>query len=85
MVACASEHLRTHTSKLSSSPATSAVARSVTASDAGRSVDTSMGMTPSRGWSWATRSGDVDPALALVLGQGEGAMSPRPSPMANTR
>lgn len=40
---------------------------SVTAVRAGRSVDTSMGLTPSGGVVMATRSGDVDPGLLLFL------------------
>lgn len=42
---------------------------SVSAIDGGRSVDTSMGMTPLEGLVMGTRSGDVDPALAVVLGR----------------
>lgn len=37
---------------------------SITAVAAGRSIDTSMGMTPLEGLVMGTRSGDVDPALA---------------------
>ncbi len=40
---------------------------SVTAVRAGRSIDTSMGLTPSGGVVMATRSGDVDPGLLLFL------------------
>ena len=40
---------------------------SVTAVDGGRSVDTSMGMTPLEGLMMATRSGSVDPGLLLEL------------------
>jgi acetate kinase len=40
---------------------------SVTAVRAGRSVDTSMGMTPLEGLMMATRSGSVDPGLLLEL------------------
>lgn len=40
---------------------------SVTAIDAGRSVETSMGLTPLEGLVMGTRSGDVDPALLLHL------------------
>jgi acetate kinase len=40
---------------------------SVTAVNAGRSVDTSMGLTPAGGMVMATRSGDVDPGLAWRL------------------
>src|ERR671920_509113 len=38
---------------------------SATAVAAGRSVDTSMGLTPLEGLVMGTRSGDVDPALVL--------------------
>jgi acetate kinase len=40
---------------------------SVTATLDGRSVDTSMGFTPLEGLVMATRSGDLDPAIPLVL------------------
>ncbi|WP_336205374.1 acetate/propionate family kinase [Nonomuraea sp. LPB2021202275-12-8] len=40
---------------------------SATAIEAGRSVDTSMGMTPLEGLVMGTRSGDVDPALPGYL------------------
>jgi acetate kinase len=40
---------------------------SVTAVEQGRSVDTSMGMTPLEGLVMGTRSGDVDPALPTFL------------------
>jgi acetate kinase len=40
---------------------------SVCAIDGGRSIDTSMGMTPLEGLMMGTRCGDVDPALAIIL------------------
>ncbi len=40
---------------------------SVTAIDGGRSVDTSMGMTPLEGLVMGTRSGDIDPAVLFHL------------------
>ncbi len=40
---------------------------SVTAIDGGRSVDTSMGMTPLEGLVMGTRSGDIDPGALLHL------------------
>jgi len=40
---------------------------SVTAIDGGRSVDTSMGLTPLEGLVMGTRSGDIDPAVLLHL------------------
>lgn len=38
----------------------------------GRSVETSMGLTPCEGLMMGTRSGDVDPLLAVLLAQREG-------------
>lgn len=40
---------------------------SVTAVDGGRSVDTSMGMTPLEGLMMATRAGSVDPGIVLAV------------------
>lgn len=40
---------------------------SVTAVDAGRSIDTSMGFTPLEGLVMGTRSGDIDPAVLVYL------------------
>src|SRR3984957_8455826 len=40
---------------------------SETAVKAGRSIDTSMGLTPSGGVSMATRTGDLDPGLLIYL------------------
>ena len=40
---------------------------SVTAVKAGRSIDTSMGLTPSGGVMMVTRSGDLDPGLLIYL------------------
>ena len=45
---------------------------SVCAVENGRSVETSMGMTPLEGLVMGTRSGDVDPGLLLELGRREG-------------
>src|SRR5690606_37035416 len=45
---------------------------SVTAIDAGRSVETSMGMTPLEGLVMGTRSGDIDPAVPLHLARRAG-------------
>jgi acetate kinase len=47
---------------------------SVAAIDGGRSVDTSMGMTPLEGLVMGSRSGDLDPAVVLYL-QREGGFS----------
>lgn len=40
---------------------------SITAVDGGRSVDTSMGLTPTEGLMMGTRSGDVDPGALVFL------------------
>jgi acetate kinase len=48
---------------------------SATAVRAGRSVDTSMGMTPLEGLVMGTRSGDLDPAIVNLIATKEG-MSP---------
>jgi acetate kinase len=45
---------------------------SATAVKNGRSVDTTMGLTPLEGLVMGTRSGDVDPSLLLLLQQREG-------------
>lgn len=45
---------------------------SVTAIDGGRSVDTSMGLTPLEGLVMGTRSGDVDPAVVFQLARRAG-------------
>jgi len=45
---------------------------SLTAVKHGQSVDTTMGLTPSGGVPMSTRSGDVDPGLALYLARTEG-------------
>lgn len=46
---------------------------SVTAVEGGRSVDTSMGLTPLEGLAMATRCGDVDAAVPLHLMRATGA------------
>lgn len=45
---------------------------SACAIDGGRSVDTSMGMTPLEGLVMGTRSGDLDPAVVLLLARARG-------------
>lgn len=45
---------------------------SITAIDGGRSVETSMGLTPLEGLVMGTRSGDVDPAVLLQLARRAG-------------
>ncbi len=42
---------------------------SVSAIEGGRSIDTSMGMTPLEGLVMGTRCGDVDPAVPMLLGE----------------
>ena len=48
---------------------------SATAVEAGRSVDTSMGMTPLEGLVMGTRTGDIDPALTFFLSRTAGLTS----------
>ena len=48
---------------------------SATAIENGRSVDTSMGMTPLEGLIMGTRSGDIDPAIIFYLGRHAGYAS----------
>lgn len=45
---------------------------SATAVDGGKSVDTSMGMTPLQGLVMGTRSGDIDPAVLVHLNRAAG-------------
>jgi acetate kinase len=45
---------------------------SATAVDSGRSVETSMGLTPLEGLVMGTRTGDIDPAVAFLLGREAG-------------
>lgn len=45
---------------------------SMTAVRGGKSVDTSMGLTPLEGLVMGTRSGDIDPAIAFFLARKEG-------------
>lgn len=44
---------------------------------AGRSIDTSMGLTPLEGLMMATRSGDLDPAIVVFLAEHEGVTAAR--------
>jgi acetate kinase len=67
MAASAAEYLQTSPSRLKLVTCHLGGGASVSAIDGGRSVDTSMGMTPLEGLLMATRSGDVDPALGLLL------------------
>lgn len=67
MVACAAEQLRADPSVLRLVTCHLGGGASVAAIDRGVSVDTSMGMTPLEGLLMATRSGDMDPAIPLLL------------------
>jgi acetate kinase len=58
---------------------------SATAIRGGRSVDTSMGLTPLEGLMMGTRSGDVDPSLAGHLARREGLNSEEAEGWLNTR
>ena len=69
MAQSASEFLRTDLSRLKLITCHLGGGASVSAVEGGKSVDTSMGMTPLEGLVMGTRSGDVDPALAIVLGR----------------
>ncbi len=56
---------------------------SLCAIDHGRSIDTSMGMTPTQGLVMGTRCGDVDPAALLHLMRAEGMSAPDVERMIN--
>jgi acetate kinase len=51
----------------------------------GRSVDTSMGMTPLEGLAMGTRSGDLDPAIVNVISEKEGLSLPQVEALLNTQ
>ena len=51
----------------------------------GRSVDTSMGMTPLEGLVMGTRSGDVDPAVVNVIASKEGLSPHEVESLLNTQ
>ena len=74
MAACAAEHLRTDPARLRLVTCHLGGGCSVAALDGGVSVDTSMGMTPLEGLLMATRAGDLDPAVPLLLARA--GMSP---------
>lgn len=67
MALSAAEHLRTDLSRLKLITCHLGGGASVSAIDGGVSVETSMGMTPLEGLLMGTRSGDIDPALPLLL------------------
>lgn len=52
---------------------------------AGRSVDTSMGMTPLEGLVMGTRSGDIDPAIVGVIANKEGLSTSEVETLLNTQ
>jgi acetate kinase len=58
---------------------------SATAVRNGRSVDTSMGMTPLEGLVMGTRSGDLDPAILSLIASKEGLSSTEVESMLNTQ
>jgi acetate kinase len=58
---------------------------SAAAVDGGRSLDTSMGLTPLEGLMMGARSGDVDPSLAEVLAEREGITAAQAVDWLNTR
>lgn len=67
MALSAAEHLRTDLSRLKLITCHLGGGASVSAIEGGVSVETSMGMTPLEGLLMGTRSGDIDPALPLLL------------------
>ncbi len=67
MALSAAEHLRTDLSRLKLITCHLGGGASVSAIDGGVSVETSMGMTPLEGLVMGTRSGDLDPAILLLL------------------
>ncbi|HSK04614.1 MAG TPA: acetate/propionate family kinase [Kofleriaceae bacterium] len=67
MAACAAEELRTDLSRLRLVTCHLGGGASVAAIEGGKSIDTSMGMTPLEGLMMSTRTGDLDPAIPLLL------------------
>lgn len=67
MACCAAEHLGIDLSRLRLITCHLGGGASVAAIDGGVSVDTSMGMTPLEGLLMGTRTGDLDPAIPLML------------------
>lgn len=58
---------------------------SVTAVQGGRSVDTTMGLTPLAGVAMGTRSGDVDPAIVMTLVREAGMSAQQVDDLLNKR
>lgn len=67
VTALAARYLGRDRSELRMASAHLGAGASITAVEAGRSVDTSMGLTPLEGLVMATRCGDLDPGLMLTL------------------
>jgi acetate kinase len=67
MALSAAEHLQTDLSRLKLVTCHLGGGASVAAIDGGISIETSMGMTPLEGLVMGTRSGDLDPAIPLLL------------------
>ncbi|MEZ4394548.1 MAG: acetate/propionate family kinase [Polyangiales bacterium] len=74
MALSAAEHLRTDLSRLRLVTCHLGGGCSLAAIDGGVSVETTMGLTPLEGLVMGTRSGDLDPAIPVLLGRG--GMSP---------
>ncbi|MBK9034771.1 MAG: acetate/propionate family kinase [Myxococcales bacterium] len=70
MAACAAEFLDVAPARLRLVTCHLGGGASVAAIDGGISVDTSMGMTPLEGLLMGTRTGDLDPAIPLLLARG---------------
>ena len=51
----------------------------------GRSIDTTMGFTPTAGLVMSTRSGDLDPGLVAYFARSEGMTAPQFNEMVNTK
>ena len=51
----------------------------------GRSIDTTMGFTPTAGLVMSTRSGDLDPGLMAFFARSEGMTAPQFNEMVNTK
>lgn len=84
MAHCAAEYLATDLQRLRLVTCHLGGGASVAALDGGVSVETSMGMTPLEGLLMGTRSGDIDPALPLLLAR-EGASPQEVEELLNRR
>ncbi|HET6585551.1 MAG TPA: acetate/propionate family kinase [Nannocystaceae bacterium] len=70
MALAAAAHLGTDLARLKLVTCHLGGGASISAIEGGRSVDTSMGMTPLEGLVMGTRAGDLDPAIPLLLARG---------------